>query len=130
MSHSARLFVTLIFIMMFHSLILFLNTGYASDSLKVGLLLQSIDKNEIDSLSNQLIQTLHEKSKLQIVSIDTNNSIVVEPFVIDSITVKELKQQRFQGLIFCKHSASNNVHRLLAENQSLKSLLSLLSLIQ
>ena len=115
MNHPSRSFIITLFITITHFLPFFLKPVYSSDSLKVGLILQSIDQNDIDTLSNQFVQELFKNSELKVINLDTNYAISVTPFAIDSITLTALKQQHFQGLILCKFSTSDSVNKLIIE---------------
>lgn len=112
MNHPARLFLIFLFITIIHVLPLFSKTGYGLDSLKVGLVFQTLEQDRSDSLSNQFIRMVKENSQLKIVVIDSMESITFEPFAIDSTRQAALRQQQIQGFIVCKVSGVNNINKM------------------
>ncbi|UCE06203.1 MAG: tetratricopeptide repeat protein [bacterium] len=87
-------------------------TGQASDSLKLGLIINPSNQNDLDSLAEQFIQAFHQYSNLSVVHIDTNLSISAEPFAIDSVALTFLKQKEFRSLILGEVSVTDSIQLL------------------
>lgn len=122
MSHSARLFIWSILIVILHFLPFFSKTSFGSDSLKVGLIFEIKVDSEADSLSKQLVQELFKSSQLKVVNCDTNEAITFEPLTIDSTKLMALKEQQFQGLILCQISRTDSVNKLIFQTLAFENL--------
>jgi tetratricopeptide (TPR) repeat protein len=109
---SVRSFIIFLFIFIIPFLPFFTNTGFGLDSLKVGLVFQAPDQDQVDSLSNQFIRLFRENSHVNLVSIEMGDSITFEPFAIDSVNFSILKQQQFRGLILFKVPGGKSINTL------------------
>lgn len=122
MSSTRKIISGFLVILIFTFLINFPATGNAVDSLKIAVVLEAPNQVELDSLSGQLIQTFDLYSQLNAVRIDTNLSISIEPFAIDSIALAILKQQQFQGLVLVSISKADSIETLLIKAMKIDGL--------
>jgi len=113
MSYLSKCLLLLLNILLLNSQILFSKPNHTPEKVKIGLVLTTSNLNNLDSLSAQLIQTLDRYSSFNIVLMDTNISISIEPFAIDSVFWASLQQDEFHGLILCESLMKDSVQTVI-----------------